>query len=80
MGSSYQESWYKQVLKACALQDDLETMVHGDATEIGESGVTLSGVKLPNKAVLVAKISSKLTEHIHCPTHSIEALLKEHSL
>lgn len=35
--------YYQQVIKACALQPDLEMLPSGDATEIGENGINLSG-------------------------------------
>ncbi|VVC32373.1 Hypothetical protein CINCED_3A009972 [Cinara cedri] len=34
---------YKQVIKACALKNDLEHFPYGDRTIVGERGVTLSG-------------------------------------
>lgn len=34
---------YQRVLYACALEEDLASMPSGDATEIGENGVNLSG-------------------------------------
>ncbi|GBM02676.1 Multidrug resistance-associated protein 7 [Araneus ventricosus] len=34
---------YRKVLEACALLDDLELLPHGDRTEVGDKGVTLSG-------------------------------------
>lgn len=37
------ETRYRQVLQACALEEDLAALPHGDATQIGERGVTLSG-------------------------------------
>jgi len=42
-GAPYEESWYQQVLEASALNQDLELLADGDATEIGERGVNLSG-------------------------------------
>lgn len=44
MYSEYNEQRYNAVLIACALQPDLATLPNGDDTEIGEKGVTLSGV------------------------------------
>lgn len=41
-GSVYDESRYKKVLLACALQEDLE-ILGGDLIGVGESGRTLSG-------------------------------------
>ncbi|KAL4957572.1 P-loop containing nucleoside triphosphate hydrolase protein [Aspergillus filifer] len=42
-GKDYDEEWYDQVIDACALKPDLEILPHGDATEIGERGITISG-------------------------------------
>lgn len=42
-GQEYDESWYKRVVEACALQSDLEMLPAGDRTEIGERGITVSG-------------------------------------
>lgn len=38
--------YYQQVIKACALQPDLEMLPSGDATEIGENVSFLSPEKL----------------------------------
>jgi ATP-binding cassette, subfamily C (CFTR/MRP), member 4 len=40
---SFDEEWYNRVLDACSLTTDLEQFPLGDATEIGEKGVNLSG-------------------------------------
>ncbi|KAI1339003.1 P-loop containing nucleoside triphosphate hydrolase protein [Xylariaceae sp. FL0016] len=42
-GKDMDRSWYKDVIKACALQPDLDMLPNGDATEIGERGITVSG-------------------------------------
>jgi ABC-type multidrug transport system fused ATPase/permease subunit len=42
-GLPYDESRYKEVIQACALQKDLEILVDGDRTEIGPRGINLSG-------------------------------------
>ncbi|KAL3470334.1 P-loop containing nucleoside triphosphate hydrolase protein [Aspergillus californicus] len=42
-GRDYDESWYDEVIEACALKPDLEILPNGDATEIGERGITISG-------------------------------------
>ena len=34
---------YKEVIKSCSLEKDLEMMEFGDQTEIGERGINLSG-------------------------------------
>ncbi|KAJ2985731.1 hypothetical protein NUW58_g5375 [Xylaria curta] len=42
-GKDMNREWYKEVIKACALQPDLDMLPDGDATEIGERGITISG-------------------------------------
>ncbi|KAL8714669.1 MAG: hypothetical protein Q9220_001618 [cf. Caloplaca sp. 1 TL-2023] len=42
-GTEYQRKWYDEVVDACALRPDLEMLPHGDMTEIGERGITVSG-------------------------------------
>lgn len=42
-GNTYDEAFYRRVLKDCALEADLDSFINGDLTEIGEKGITLSG-------------------------------------
>ena len=42
-GAGEDEEMYENVIKDCALQQDLEILSAGDATEIGEKGINLSG-------------------------------------
>ncbi|KAH9480681.1 ATP-binding cassette transporter abc4 [Psilocybe cubensis] len=42
-GSAYDEVRYKKVIQQCALDKDLQMFEAGDATEVGEKGLTLSG-------------------------------------
>ncbi|KIK60287.1 hypothetical protein GYMLUDRAFT_73760 [Collybiopsis luxurians FD-317 M1] len=39
----YDETFYNLVIEACALGPDLALLPQGDATEVGEKGITLSG-------------------------------------
>ncbi|KAI0775079.1 P-loop containing nucleoside triphosphate hydrolase protein [Trametes elegans] len=39
----YEETRYRAVVEACALEKDFEIFAAGDMTEIGEKGITLSG-------------------------------------
>ena len=41
--SPIDEERYQLALKVCSLSHDLKLLPHGDATEIGEKGITLSG-------------------------------------
>ena len=42
-GEPYDFARYKAVIRACGLETDLTLFEHGDQTEIGEKGITLSG-------------------------------------
>ena len=42
-GTAYDEDRYHEVLRACALEADLDILEHHDETEVGEKGTSLSG-------------------------------------
>ncbi|XP_052804271.1 multidrug resistance-associated protein 1-like isoform X1 [Mya arenaria] len=42
-GKELDQNKYRQVIEACALEQDLEILQGGDMTEIGEKGINLSG-------------------------------------
>ncbi|KAF2034636.1 ABC multidrug transporter-like protein [Setomelanomma holmii] len=42
-GKDFKQSWYDEVVDACALRADLDMLPAGDKTEIGERGITVSG-------------------------------------
>lgn len=42
-GFPWDEERYRQVLECCALNQDMEILEDGDATEIGAKGISLSG-------------------------------------
>ena len=42
-GLPYEADWYHRVLEACALDVDIDRFAAGDATVVGENGLTLSG-------------------------------------
>ena len=42
-GQNLNKIKYKSIIEACALKSDLQILMHGDATEIGENGINLSG-------------------------------------
>lgn len=56
MCDAFDEATYDAVVRACALDEDLAAMPLGDATEIGEKGVALSGM-WPLSAPLLVSIS-----------------------
>lgn len=42
-GSAWDQSWYNEVIQACALGQDFRDLSAGDLTELGERGINLSG-------------------------------------
>jgi len=56
-GMPFDQDWYDRVIEACALGDDLKQCVAGDATEIGERGITISGGQKQRIAVARAAYS-----------------------
>ncbi|KAF4584938.1 hypothetical protein EYR40_001764 [Pleurotus pulmonarius] len=42
-GNAMDEDRFRQVISACSLEHDIAMLPHGDATEIGEKGINLSG-------------------------------------
>ncbi|KAK0727269.1 ATP-binding cassette transporter protein YOR1-like protein [Lasiosphaeria miniovina] len=42
-GKEMDTEWYSEVIRACALQPDLDMLPNHDLTEIGERGITISG-------------------------------------
>ncbi|KAI8970550.1 multidrug resistance-associated ABC transporter [Trametes punicea] len=42
-GQPEDESRFREIIKACCLEPDLEMLPHGEETEIGEKGINLSG-------------------------------------
>ena len=42
-GAKYDQGRYREVLKACALEPDLDILEYHDETEVGEKGTSLSG-------------------------------------
>ncbi|KAG5951342.1 hypothetical protein E4U53_003303 [Claviceps sorghi] len=42
-GKGMDRDWYREVIRACALEADVDMLPNGDQTEIGERGITISG-------------------------------------
>ncbi|KAI1319870.1 P-loop containing nucleoside triphosphate hydrolase protein [Xylariaceae sp. FL0255] len=89
-GKELDRVWYKKVVKACALESDLDMLPNGDATEIGERGITVSGgqkqrlniaraIYFDADIVLMDDPLSAVDAHVgrHIMDHAILGLLKE---
>ncbi|KAJ2357603.1 hypothetical protein GGF43_001363 [Coemansia sp. RSA 2618] len=57
LGEEFDEQWFKRVIDACALTQDLEQLENGDLTNVGFGGVNLSGgQKVPTKWLHCLKV------------------------
>lgn len=57
-GREFDEERYEKILSACALLDDIAVLPAGDATEIGERGINLSGGQKARVSLARAMYSS----------------------
>ncbi|KAJ5248923.1 hypothetical protein N7468_000374 [Penicillium chermesinum] len=57
--SVYDESWYEEVVRACALDQDLPMLPNGDHTQVGSAGISLSGGQKQRLALARAVYSRK---------------------
>lgn len=89
-GKDYNRKWYDEVIDACALRPDLDMLPHGDLTEIGERGITVSGgqkqrlniaraIYFNSDIVLMDDPLSAVDAHVgrHIFDHAICGLLKD---
>ena len=53
-GLPFAEDLYRQVISSCALEVDFEQFPDGDATELGERGINISGASQPPPFKLLA--------------------------
>ncbi|EDW64800.1 ATP-binding cassette sub-family C member 10 [Drosophila virilis] len=88
-GSNFDEQWYRTVLHACALNEDIR-ILGGDLMGVGENGRTLSGgqrarvalaraVYQNKKVYLLDDVLSSLDAHVakHIIRHCLLGLLKQ---
>lgn len=59
-GAPMNESFYREVLEACALTSDLNLFPKGDATFVGENGISLSGGQKARLALARACYANKM--------------------
>eukprot|EP00884_Botryococcus_braunii_P012469 jgi/Botrbrau1/21222/Bobra.39_2s0023.1 len=78
MGRPFEEGRYAAVLEACALLPDLATLQAGDATEIGEKGVNLSGGQRHRVALARAAYSGADVYLLDDPLSAVDAHVGRH--
>ncbi|KAJ5701344.1 hypothetical protein N7488_008892 [Penicillium malachiteum] len=57
--SVFNEQWYEEVVKACALDQDIQMLQNGHFTKVGSSGISLSGGQKQRLALARAVYSRK---------------------
>uniref|UniRef100_G1PXL2 ATP-binding cassette sub-family C member 10 n=1 Tax=Myotis lucifugus TaxID=59463 RepID=G1PXL2_MYOLU len=79
-GKTFDAQLYKEVLEACALNDDLSILPAGDLTEVGEKGVTLSGGQRARIALARAVYQEKELYLLDDPLAAVDADVANHLL
>ncbi|NXY25088.1 MRP7 protein, partial [Atrichornis clamosus] len=77
-GREYDARLYKEVVEACALSEDLNILPAGDQTEVGESGVTLSGGQKARIALARAVYQEKEVYLLDDPLAAVDADVANH--
>lgn len=88
-GARYDHDFYQQTIEACALADDLAILPDGDATTVGEKGISLSGgqkARLSLARAVYARADVYLLDDVlsavdeHVGAHIIKEVLGEEGL
>mmetsp|Transcript_8958 Transcript_8958/g.12444 ORF Transcript_8958/g.12444 Transcript_8958/m.12444 type:complete len:1272 (+) Transcript_8958:52-3867(+) len=77
-GSPYDEERFNYVIEVCALDADLTALPAGDATEVGERGITLSGGQLQRVALARAVYQDADVYILDDPLSAVDAHVGEH--
>ncbi|MBZ3870188.1 Multidrug resistance-associated protein 7 [Sciurus carolinensis] len=79
-GKTFDAQLYREVLEACALNEDLSILPAGDQTEVGEKGVTLSGGQRARIALARAVYQEKTLYLLDDPLAAVDADVANHLL
>lgn len=77
-GHRWDQSFYDQVLDACALRDDIATLKDGDQTEVGEKGISLSGGQKARIAIARAVYARADIYCLDDPLSAVDAHVARH--
>lgn len=77
-GRSLDRARYEKVLKACALQADIEILPGGDQTEIGEKGINLSGGQKQRVSLARAVYSDSDVYFLDDPLSAVDSHVGKH--
>ncbi|XP_059501095.1 ATP-binding cassette sub-family C member 10 isoform X3 [Stegostoma tigrinum] len=79
-GNKYNAKQYQEAIEACALSEDLNILPNGDQTEVGESGVTLSGGQKARVALARAVYMGKELYLLDDPLAAVDKDVAKHLL
>ncbi|KAJ3118107.1 hypothetical protein HDU96_003875 [Phlyctochytrium bullatum] len=77
-GTPMDETRYRRVIAACALERDLELLEGGDLTEVGEKGINLSGGQKQRIALARACYSKSTVIVLDDPLSAVDAPTAKH--
>ena len=77
-GATYDEERYNQVIRACALEPDLDQLSAGDLTEIGEKGINLSGGQKQRISIARAVYQNTDIYLLDDPLSAVDAMVAKH--
>ncbi|EGZ10657.1 multidrug resistance protein ABC superfamily [Phytophthora sojae] len=75
-GHLYDRKKYEKVVDACALTTDLQSLPAGDATEIGERGINISGGQKARIALARACYSDASVYLLDSPLSAVDAIVQ----
>jgi len=76
--STYEESWYNDVVRACALEKDMMSMPNGHNTQVGSAGISLSGGQKQRLALARAVYSKQSLIILDDVLSGLDAQTEEH--
>ena len=77
-GADFDKTRYKQVLQACALEEDLNSFEKGDETVVGEKGINLSGGQKAREALARACYQDSSLYLLDDPLSAVDTIVAEH--
>ncbi|XP_067673483.1 multidrug resistance-associated protein 1-like isoform X3 [Haliotis asinina] len=77
-GESVDEAAYRKVVRACALEPDIEMLPAGDQTEIGEKGINLSGGQKQRVAIARAVYQDTDVYLLDDPLSAVDSHVGKH--
>ncbi|VDN89059.1 unnamed protein product [Brugia pahangi] len=77
-GKQFDQKYYDKIMEACALVKDLAILPNGDATEIGEKGINLSGGQKARVALARAVYQNRDNYLLDDPLSAVDSHVGKH--